>query len=218
MRALHLALIALPVLTACKTEDKDEGEATPQVSGAIAPDGEGIEADVTIYKAFAMHSGSGFAAYLSNNPDATCDMVTEYLTAEAPHDPSDFLVGGACDVAIRIDTWEDGSGRAATDDPLAAAGFSINCYFGDEGWELETRDNDDRDYYWQGREWQGSPAVYSYDFSEDGDNYSLDLDMSAYNGSFIYESLEAAPASGGVTGVIKAERCESIATTPFFPN
>lgn len=217
MRALHLALIALPVLTACKTEEGEDADAEPQVSGAIAPDGEGIEAEVTIYKAFAMNAGSGFAAYLSSNPDATCASVTEYLRAEAPYDPSDTLVGGACDIAIRIDTWEDGVGKAATDDPLAAAGFSINCYFGDEGWELETRDNDDRDYYWQGREWQGSPAVYSYDFSEAGGDYTLELEMSAYNGSFIYESLEAAPASGGVTGTITAERCESIATTPFFP-
>ena len=218
MRALPLALIAVAILTACKTDEKEETESTPQMMGTIAPDGEGISADVQIFKAFAMHTGSGFAAYLSNNPDASCASVTEYLRADAPYDPSDTLVGGACDIAIRIDTWEDGEGKAATDDPLAAAGFAINCYFGDAVWELETRDNDDRDYYWQGREWQGSPAVYSYDFSEDGEDYILDLDMSAYNGSFIYETLEAAPATGGVSGTVIAERCESIAATPFFPS
>lgn len=215
MRARSFALLAITALVACKPEEEKDGSATPQVTGAIAPDGEGVSADVEIYKAFAMDAGSGFVAYLSNNPDATCDSVTEYLRAEAPHDPSGFLVGGTCDVAIRIDTWD--GGKTATDDPVAAAGFAINCYFGSDGWELETRDNDDRDYYWQGREWQGSPAVYSYDFSPDGDSYTLDLSMSAYNGSFIYESLEAAPASGSVSGTITAERCEALATTPFFP-
>jgi len=217
MRARMTAPIVLLALAACAGKEDEGDDASPQITGAIAPDGEGISADVEIYKAFAMHAGSGFVAYLSNNPDATCESVTEYLRADAPYDPSGFLVGGTCDVAIRIDTWEEGAGKAATDDPIAAAGFAINCYFGSDGWELETRDNDDRDYYWQGREWQGSPAVYSYDFSEDGGDYTLDLSMSDYNGSFIYESLEAAPASGGVTGTIRAARCEALATTPFFP-
>ncbi|MEC7947410.1 MAG: hypothetical protein VX265_07550, partial [Myxococcota bacterium] len=96
MRVRSLALLASTALLACKTDDEDGGDAMPQVTGAIAPDGEGISADVQIYQAFAMHTGSGFAAYLSNNPDATCASVTDYLRGEAPYDPSDILVGGAC--------------------------------------------------------------------------------------------------------------------------
>ena len=124
-------LVPLLVLAACAGKD-EEDDASPQITGAIAPDGEGVSADVTVFKAFAMHTGSSFAAYLSNRPDATCESVTEYLRAEKPYDPSGLLVGRTCDIAIRIDTWEDRAGRTATDDPLAAAGFSINCYFGDE--------------------------------------------------------------------------------------
>jgi hypothetical protein len=109
---------------------------------------------------------------------------------------------------------ERGAGQRRS---LGAAGFSINCYFGDETWEYETRDSDDRDYYYQGREWLGSPAAYRYDFAPDGDDYFIDLSMSEYNGQFPYETLESFPASGAVSGTITAERCDTLATTPIFP-
>jgi hypothetical protein len=210
------ALLCASALFACTPKGEDDtGSATASITGSIQPDGEDEVGDVSIYKAFAMDSGSGFMAYLSNNPSATCDSVVDYLRSDGPTDPSGLLVGGACDITIRLDTWDEG--KSASDDPLAAAGFSINCFLGEGGWELETRDNDDRDYYWQGREWAGYPQAYSYDFAPDGDGYTLDLEMTAYNGSFLYESFEPYPASGQVVGVMTAERCESLAQTPVFP-
>ena len=131
MRRCEFVLLITPLVVACAFKSDEDVEDEPQVVGSIAPDGEDVSAEVAIMRAFAMHTENRFAAYFSNNASATCEAVTEYLRADAPHDPSGFLVGGACDVAVRIDTWEDGTGRSASNDPLAAAGFVINCYFGD---------------------------------------------------------------------------------------
>ncbi len=220
MRALKtLCALSLPALAlvACGDKEEEEGSASPQITGEIQVNGQDEIGDVAIYKAFATSTGSGFLLYLSNNPGATCETVVDYLRTDEAWDPNGFLTAGSCEILASISTWDEASGASATDDALGAAGFSINCYFGDEEWVYETRDSDDRDYYYQGREWLGSPSVYSYDFSPDGDNYAIDLSMSEYNGQFPYETLESFPASGAVSGTMTAERCDALATTPVFP-
>jgi hypothetical protein len=214
---MPLSLCASLLLVACGDKGDEGDEATPQITGEIQVNGQDEIGDVAIYKAFATSAGTGFLLYLSNNPDATCATVVDYLRTDEPWDPTGFLTAGSCDIVASISTWDEVSGAQASDDPLGAAGFSINCYFGDETWEYETRDSDDRDYYYQGREWLGSPAAYRYDFAPDGDDYFIDLSMSEYNGQFPYETLESFPASGAVSGTITAERCDTLATTPIFP-
>ena len=146
-----------------------------------------------------------------------CDDITEHLQSHSgAYDPSDVLVGGACDIYYKISSEFDGDFDAAND-PFAAAGMAINCFMGDAEWVLETRDSDDTDYYWQGDHWQGHPTAYDLSIVGGGEsNYELEIEMTEYDGNFIYDDFDNDPSSGVVSGTIELEWCPGLGTTPLF--
>jgi hypothetical protein len=69
------------------------------------------------------------------------------------------------------------------------------------------------DHFWDGDAaywWQGYPTTYAWTFTADGDGYVLEMDMSAYDGGFIYEGETEVAATGEVSGAVTAERCEGL--------
>ena len=197
-------------------EDTGDG-LSPKLTGTItAEDGKG-EGIVEIYNGFGFDQGGVFISYLSSNPNTTCDSITAHLQSHSgPYDPSDILVGGTCDIYYKVSSDYDGE-LEASNDPMAAAGMAINCYMGEGGWVLETRDSDDTDFYWQGDHWQGHPTAY--DLSMSGGNesgYTYSLEMTEYDGNFIYEDFDNDPAGGSVGGTVDLEWCPGLGTTPLF--
>jgi hypothetical protein len=201
---------------ACTGKSGGDTALQPLVTGRISPDGAGEFGDVAFYHAFAMDAGGRFAAYLSSTPGVTCDDVVGYLTqTDEPEDPTGFFSGGSCDLFVKFSSGWEGA-KSATNDPIAGAGLTFSCAMGEGSFVLEERDENDIDYYWSGRWWQGYPQEYRYDFAAEGDSYVLDMEFSSYDGGFIYESPQSVPATGAVSGTITAERCEGIATTVAF--
>jgi len=216
MRKSGLALIVASVL-GCDGDPPSSDDPSPKLTGTIAADFGGAEGNVEIYNGFAFDQGGVYISYLSSNPDTTCDAITDHLQSHSgPYDPSDVLVGGNCDIYYKISSDYDGE-YEASDDSFAAAGMAINCYMGEGGWVLETRDSDDTDYYWQGDHWQGHPTTYDLAFSGGSEfNYDFEIEMSAYDGNFIYDDFDNDPASGTVSGTIELEWCPGLGTTPLF--
>ena len=213
----RVGIAGMSLLMACSGSGDTGDELSPQITGTIAAEdgkGEGI---VEIYHGFGFDQGGVFISYFSSNPETDCDTITSHLQSHsAPYDPSEVLVGGTCDIYYKVSSGYEGE-LAASDDPMAAAGMAINCYMGEGGWLLETRDSDDTDYYWQGDHWQGHPTVYDLSFSGgSGSSYSYSIEMSDYNGNFIYEDFDNDPAGGSVGGSIEIEWCPGLGTTPLF--
>jgi len=205
--------LMLALLACAPGEEEDLG---PFITGTITLDERGDAAEIEFFKAVAFDQGGGFIAYLSSNPAATCTNIVEYLTTGAPVDPVDVLSGGTCNLFIKTGSGYDG-GMDVTDDGIVGAGTSLSCHFGEGGWVYEQRDVGDVDYFWQGLEWQGHVESFSFDISGGAEApYAMEIAMSSYNGSLIYEGLESAAASGEVSGSIEAEWCPGLATTGLF--
>ena len=179
------------------------------LQGVIEADGN--TAEVNGGAAFAYSAGGALVAYISSNPASTCDDVVDYLTAPDAIDPSDVLLGGTCNVYIALYDGFDGSFQA-TDDRMIAVSSAIGCAMGDGDFVYEERFEGAFDYYWSGVWWQGFPVSYTWDFSgQEGDDMTLDISMSSYEGGFIYESFDDVPAAGDVSGVVTAEWCPGLA-------
>ena len=220
---MRRGLIGLTLAAACGGGAGDTAGDAPMITGTIQPEGEDVSGEFEGYRAFAYDQGGAFIAYISSNPRATCDKVTDYLTVGAePYDPVDVLVAGKCDFFIYLSSGYDGglSHSADKDDEeldTVGPGVSLGCAMGEGEWVYERRDGDDKDYYWSGRWWQGAPVTYSFDFSGgDGSEVVMDIAMQEYTGAFIYEEFANDPASGDVEGHVTAEWCTGLAGTGLF--
>jgi hypothetical protein len=198
-------LTALLTLSAC-------APGAGSITGTITTD-DGSVGEVDAVVGLGFDQGGKLILYLSSNPATTCEGVVAYWTRSEPIDPVDLYLPGKCNLFISQADGYDGA-FAAQDDIFAAAGTAIECAMDDGDWVLEERDTGDVDYYYQGRWWQGHPTTYTYDFSGGGgEDYDVHVDMSAYEGSFIYEDLTRDPASGAVSGDLRASWCGELGTT-----
>lgn len=192
------------------------GSGGAMLTGSIQPTGEEESGEVEVVNAFGFELDGRMLAYLSSNPASTCDNVAEYLSqksSDSPYDPIEILSPGKCNMTVPVDNWDDGLSTSEQDENYqwSSAGTVINCAMGEGDFNLETRDEDDTDYYWTGRWWQGSPTVYEWSFSGgDGDDLVLDIVMSSYDGDFIYEGLDESPAEGEVSGTVNAQWCPGL--------
>ena len=221
-------IIFFAILSAC-TEIKDSGDAppVPMLTGTITPDtpapsGETVSGEFFGYQAFSFLVGEKFVSYISSNPNATCANVVSYLNITGdPYDPVNVLQPGGCNMYIEVEGFT-GSGYSASNDITQSASSAIACAMGEGTFEMATFDSDDTDYFWvapdggPGAWWQGVPQMFSWDFSESEDGHTLDISMSSYTGSFIYEEFASNPASGSVSGMVQAELCEGLASTGVF--
>lgn len=201
-------------------EDDTGGSAGgDMLTGTITPDGASHSGEVAIAKAFAFDQGGKFIVYMSSDPAATCDKVYDYLGgSDKAYDPVDIFNDGYCNMFVLMGSGYDG-GVEAQDDVVVGAGTAIECPMGDGQWVYETRDGDDKDYFWdpESQWWVGHPETYSYSFSGSGESgYTLDIDMSYYDGGYPYLEWENTPATGEVSGTVNAEYCQPLATLGFF--
>lgn len=223
--AATFAVISLS-LWACKGKEEDTGgEPDPYIVGQIQPDVGDDAGNIRFHKAFGFNQGEVFIAYISSNPDATCENVAQYLrVGSGAYDPSEMFRPDTCNMFIKVSQDYDGGidySRAEGDPSidLVGAGTSIECALGAGDWELTTllEDDPDPDYYYSGRWWVGNPLTYRYTFSGgDGEDYTLNLELSQLDGGYVHESLEEVRATATVSGSMPAEWCEGLASTGLF--
>lgn len=221
-------IVFLAALSAC-TDIKDSGEAPiePMLTGVIAPDspapsGESVSGEFFGYHAFSFLVDDKFVSYISSNPNASCSSVVDYLNINSgPYDPVNVLQPGGCNMYIEVEGFTNGS-YSASNDVIQSASSAIACAMGEGNFEMATFDADDTDYFWvaadggPGAWWQGVPQMFSWDFSETSDGHLLEISMTSYTGGFIYEEFANNPASGAVSGTVRSELCEGLASTGVF--
>jgi hypothetical protein len=199
------------------------GEGTPDdapvfVEGTISVEGQGASGDVAGRKAFAYAVAGRGVVYIASNGLATCEDTVEYLSARGAFDPSaTLMLPGHCNISFAFNyDAEAGFEGAAYDYSSRLDGLTnLGCAMGEGVWVYESR-QEESDYYYNGRWWQGSPTDYDVVVHGEGTSLSLELDLRTYSGGFIYEGLENFVANGSVTGTIDAEWCENLRNTPIF--
>lgn len=225
-RALAVAPLLLAA-TACSSKEDtgsiDTSLLEPQVTGTVTVEGES-SADVAFFHAFGFNQGGTLLAYFSSSRNATCENVSAYLrTGQEPYDPEDMFEPSTCNFFLKVDDEYNGgyafTQSADADQPnFAVLASAMNCAMGEGEFDLiPLSESDDPDYNWTGRWWEGGPSAYSYDLSGgDGEDYTFDIQMSAYDGSFVHEPLNDSPAVGAVSGTMTASWCELLGSTGLF--
>ena len=204
-------MIFLLGLIACES-DKLE----PMLTGTLTaphPDMGDMSGEFLGYKAFAFDDQGTFVTYISSNQAATCETVASYLTIESDNrDASSVLLAGHCNLFIKLTDYDDTAVFSAQDDAFASAGSSIECAMGEGSFQAEATETS-----WDGQWWLGIPKTYSWEFSGDKETeYTLEIDMSLFSGSFVLDEFDRKDATGNVSGVVTATVCSELAGTGYF--
>jgi hypothetical protein len=204
--------ILLPVaLLAC--EKDDTGVEYGIIEGDIAMDG-GETVTVATHKAFGYDRNGTAALYFSSGPDATCADVGDFLGGDRDYDPTPLFSDAHCNVFAMISDYPGGEASYGAGDVTVT--WALNCVLGDGDWNWELR-GDDTGFYWSGRYWQGWPETWNLTLSGGaGSSFVAELEMNDYQGNFIYESMDDAPASGLVSGATEIEWCDAIGESSIF--
>lgn len=151
--------------------------------------------------------------YIASGADASCEGVVEYLTSDAPLDPSDLLAGGGCNLTLTASP-EDG-GVSFTEEQDWLVGFwSIHCSMGEGEYLLEERGGHE-DYFWSGPIWTGMPLAHTTSASESGDELTATVEMVDFHGD--YSDQGGVDATGSITGSVTATRCPELKGTAVLP-
>lgn len=210
-------LLTIGCALGCNGKDSSDDTQTFDAEGTITAES-GESAKVAILKSFGFATnGSGFI-YFASNENATCDNVVEMLKADEAYNPDQVLLAEHCNLLFKF-KYEESTGfdgLVFTEEDLFVSLWSLSCGMGAGTWEYQNQGGD-RDYFYTGTWWQGSPDVYETTVSEVGENISITVTMGPYSGHFIYEGLDDISATGQVVGTIEAERCTGLAQTDLFP-
>ncbi len=182
------------------------------MAGDVSLDGHDLTGALVAATAFAHAQDGTLGAYISSSPETTCDDVVSYLT-DLAFDPSPMFLDGHCNLFITIDGDYDSAGFAVEDDLIYGVSSNVGCAMGEGDFTAEAQSS----YTWSGQWWQGAPTSFSYDFSDDGEEYALNVGLSTLNGSFSQDGqLESVSATADVAGLATAESCPGLANTYLF--
>ena len=186
----------------------------PMMTGTLVPEGHDLSADFFGYQAFGFDNEGTLLIYIASNKDASCDTVAPFLRTTAdPIDPGIIFEPGSCNLMLKTANYE-GSWEAE-DDRMESASSSISCTMGDGEWLYESGPNGG--YYWSGNWWAGFPIAYKWSVTGDRDSeYTVDIEMSGYEGSFPREEFSRYPASGVVSGTVTVEVCTELGQSGHF--
>ena len=192
---------------------KDDG-ASSSIDGSIALPDYSQTADIVWNKAFYAESDNAMLAFITGVESASCADIGSFLSSnDGVTEKEGIYDGGGCVMTVKVNDW---SGRYETSwNPSStewnpAVDSSIRCEFGDGSWERSVNSSGREDYYWTGRTWSGYPTSFDWSFEPDGQSLSLQMDMSAYDGGLIYESIGDVQATGDVSGIVIAEPCTAM--------
>jgi hypothetical protein len=200
-------VIALALLVACGEPGAGDSFGTVRAGD--------VSAEVVAGSAFGVNVNGRAIALLAGAPDLTCEQAVAYArVGSTDDDPGAFVPGGTCGVYVEVPTAYAPAGTTVSDDPTGAL-VALSCAMGDGAWSREERGDGDVDTYWSGPFWQGSPTGFDLSLSG-GDEapFALTLDMTAYAGSFVYdtENPDPDPATGTVAIDVEVTWCPGLAS------
>lgn len=215
-RATMAVIAFLTPLVACDG-GSDGVDETFAMQGKITAE-DGQQGEVTIRKAFGFATNGSGLVYFASNGDATCDNVLEMLEADEAHNPDSVLLAGHCNLIYKFKfdgepTFDD---LSFTEADTFRSIWSVSCGMGEGSWEYANNDGD-KDYFYTGSWWQGSPNVYTSTVSGTGDSMRVNVTMGPYTGHYIYEGLDEVSGTGLVSGDVEIQRCTGLAQTALFP-
>lgn len=199
------------VLLGCAKED---GAGSSLIEGQISLPEYGESADIRWDTAFYTVAQGSMLAFLTGVENASCAKISSFLAAsDGPTEKNGIYDGGGCIMTVKVNDWDGEYDASWPSDSLnwnPAVDSSLRCEFGTGEWVLGTNSSGREDYYWSGTTWAGYPNAFEWSFVEDGDSMEMTMDMSAYDGSLIYESTGDVEASGTVNGLVRAEACSGM--------
>lgn len=215
-------LLLTPLLPACGGADGKPGETH---WGDVVADRAGETASVDGLAAFGYNLGDTAVIFVVPNAAATCADAFHMLDGDPEYDPTVANPAGTCNMFVNVSDYLGGQSALGVDTPFTYSAsastpstnsiIALNCAMDTGEWVQEQRNT--FGYFYSGPYWQGSPEEYMVTVSGgDEAGYSLDVEMSSYDGNFIYESMEDAPASGSAAGSIDAAWCPDLAQTVYF--
>jgi hypothetical protein len=215
MRNRCLGLVgSVAVLSASCGGGDDSGAGATLVSGSLAIETVADPVPVAMRSAWAFDDGSRAVVYVAPPEDASCEDVARYLAGvERDVDPSPIWEADNCAITLVADF--DGSDATWSND-LVHALVSITCQTGDGTFVWEERGKGGFAWYFSGRTWQAVASEWTVSLSRGADDGILvDLEMSAFDGDFVYEFVEAA-AKGTISGHASARRCAGLSEAMIF--
>ena len=200
-------MIVLALLVGC------DGASKGDVFGTVTAGD--VSAEVRAGSAFGVNVNGRAIVLLAGAEGLDCAQAVAYARAgSTDDDPGVFVPAGTCGVYVEVPVGYDAAGTVVTDDPTQAL-VSLSCAMGDGEWKREERGDGDVDTYWSGPFWQGSPSGFDLALSGgDEDAFALSLGMSAYAGSFVYDTAnpDPDPATGTVSIDVEAGWCPGLAS------
>ena len=185
----------------------------PTLTGEITLVDQGLTGQLVAAQAFAHAQDGSLVAYISSSPETTCDDVVGYLS-DSRYDSSSMFLEGHCNFFIYIDSAYDSAGFAVEDDLIYGVSSNMSCTLGEGAFVQETPD---AQYAWSGQWWQGAPTSFSYDFSDDGTEYWLNVTLRELNGSFSQDGqMVSVTGTTTIDGLATAESCPGLASTYLF--
>jgi hypothetical protein len=185
----------------------------PTLAGEVTLLDQDLTGQLVAARAFAHAQDGSLGAYISSSPDTTCDGVVSYLS-DSRHDASSMFLEGHCNFFIYIDSDYDSAGFAVENDLIYGVSSNMSCALGEGAFVQETPD---AQYAWSGQWWQGAPTSFSYDFSDDGTEYALNVALRELNGSFSQEGqMVSVSGTSNIDGLVMAESCPELASTYLF--
>ena len=188
--------------------------ASSSIDGTIALPDHSESADISWNKAFYVESGNAMLAFITGVEGASCGEIGDFLSSNDGAIEKDGVYdGGGCVMTLKVNDWSgryETSWNPSSSDWNPAVDSAIRCEFGDGAWELGVNSSGREDYYWTGRTWSGYPTSFEWTFEPEGDSLSMQMDMDAYDGSLIYESMGDVQGAGEVGGTVLAEPCSAM--------
>lgn len=209
-----LRLLAAALLTACTGDDGKPGETH---WGDVVADRAGETASIDGLVAFGYNLGDTAILLVLPNAAATCADAFHMLDGDPEYDPTVANPPGTCTTFVHLSAYTTSGVTASSTaaSPSTTSIIALNCAMDTGEWVQEQRNT--FGYFYSGPYWQGSPEEATLTVSGgDEAGYALDVEMSSYDGNFIYESMEDAPASGSAAGSIDAAWCPDLAQTVYF--
>ena len=184
--------------------------------GLLTAERAGEQAEVAAARAFGYDAGGRAVVWFAGHPDATCEAAAARLAGQRA-DPAGLLEAGSCEVAGVLDY--EGAPVTHTSDPLSVT-VGLGCAMDEDPDAPGAWSSAGGGFVYSGHWWGGAPdldGAWSLGLAPaEGGGYTLSLDMRVFEGGFVQESNEAAPANGTVSGEVAVAYCEELAQAEIF--